>query len=183
MTKHAITIEVDDSNLSRYSDQYLALCWHVAQANPAPYGDYAAAELVERLAREIVRRWLRGVEPALWHHQGRDVYHRELTRFARYNPPEGWQRLPAGSDKAVQTFHSGHWSLKPEAAASLLPGAEAVVKAATAWANAKRPGSDFMAGVRAEKDLVAAVEAAQAGPSDPPADDAEDGTDGPEATS
>ena len=183
MTKHAITIEIDDSKLTGYTDTHLALCWHVAQANPAPYGDYAAAELVEHLAREIVRRWLRGVEPALWHHQGRDVYHRELTRFARYNPPEGWQRLPAGSDEAARSFHSGHWSLKPEAAASLLPGAEAVVKAATAWADAKRPGSDFMAGVRAEKDLAAAVEAVQAGPADPPAEDAEDATDGPEATS
>jgi hypothetical protein len=103
MTKHAITIEIDDERLASYTDERLALCWHVAQANPAEYGDYMAGELVELIGREIIRRWLRNVPPELWHHQGREHFRRELTRFAIYEPGG-----PADLHD-TRAFHSGRW--------------------------------------------------------------------------
>ena len=53
MTKHDVTIEIDDEKLASYTDQRLALFWHVAQANPAEHGDSMAGELAERIGREI----------------------------------------------------------------------------------------------------------------------------------
>jgi hypothetical protein len=99
--KHSITIEVDDGSLASYTDEFLALCWHVAQHNPVPSGDYLAGELAEHIGREIIRRWLRGVPPELWGHQGRHHAQRELRRFARYEPGG-----PSGDPSA---FHSGRW--------------------------------------------------------------------------
>ena len=100
MSKTQITIEFDADALTSFTDERLALLWHVAQASPAPHGDHAAGELAERIGREIIRRWLREVPPALWHHQGRDHYWAELARFARYEPGG-----PAGGPE----FHAGHW--------------------------------------------------------------------------
>ncbi|GAA4699967.1 hypothetical protein [Phytohabitans rumicis] len=154
----AITIEIDDSKLSRYADSFLALAWHVAQANPAPFGDHRAGELVEHIGREIIRRWLGKVPPELWHHQGSHSPHKWLSQFARYTPGEGHQSLPAFSAEHREAFHAGHWSIKPEAAAALLPAGGEVVAAAIEWQEAKRPGGDFMRGVRAEKALAEALE-------------------------
>jgi hypothetical protein len=108
--KHEITIEIDESMLASYTDEYLAVCWHVAQQNPAPHGDYFAGELTERIGREIIRRWLKGVPPELWHHQGRDNTSKELGRFAKYEPG-----APAvlGDPRA---FHSGRWVPRTDAA-------------------------------------------------------------------
>jgi hypothetical protein len=103
MTKHAITIEIDDGKLASYTDERLALCWHVAQANPAEHGDYMAGELAERIGREIIRRWLRGIEPELWRHQGDHHFRRELTRFAKYEPGG-----PADFND-TRAFHPGRW--------------------------------------------------------------------------
>ena len=100
MSKTAITIEFDDDQLASYTDQRLALLWHVAQANPAPHGDHRAGEIVERIGREIIRRWLRDVPPELWHHQGRHYFWAELTKLAKYEPAG-----PAGTPE----FHAGHW--------------------------------------------------------------------------
>jgi hypothetical protein len=114
VTKHAITIEINEADLGRITDERLALFWHVAQANPAPYGDGMAGELVERIGREIIRRWLKGVEPELWHHQGRHHPHKWLTEFAAYEPGEGYkQGAPFGDDENTRAFHSGRWLLKP----------------------------------------------------------------------
>jgi hypothetical protein len=107
VTTHAITIEIDDAKLTSYTDQRLALYWHAAQANPAEHGEYMAGELAEHIGREIVRRWLRGVEPELWRHQGRDHYWRELVRFAKYEPGG-----PADVHD-TRAFHSGRWVPKP----------------------------------------------------------------------
>jgi hypothetical protein len=103
VTIHAITIEINDEKLASYTDEHLALCWHVAQANPAGYGDYMAGELVERIGREIIRRWIQGVPPELWHHQGQEHFRRELTRFAKYEPGG-----PADLHD-TRAFHSGRW--------------------------------------------------------------------------
>lgn len=162
MTKQEITIEIDDDKLRSYPDTFLVTAWHIAQANPAPFGDYHAGELVERLAREIVRRWLRSSDPELWHHQGRDNAQKQLGQFAIYNPPEDWQSLPAGSAEAAHRFHEGHWSIRPEAAAALMPYGADVVKAAIAWADTRKPGTNYARADRAEKDLTQALEALQA---------------------
>lgn len=95
-TKHVISIEIDESMLRSYTDTHLAMLWHVAQANPAKYGDKHAGELVERIGREIIRRWLRDVPPELHHHQGRAYYWKWLTEFAKYVPGEA-------------DFHDGIW--------------------------------------------------------------------------
>jgi hypothetical protein len=106
VSRAEITIEIDDAKLASYSDGFLAACWHAAQWNPAPHGDRAAGELTERIGREIIRRWLRGVPPELWHHQGRDYYRSELSRVAKYEPGDG----PAGSPE----WQAGHWVARAE---------------------------------------------------------------------
>ncbi|OIQ68187.1 hypothetical protein GALL_502270 [mine drainage metagenome] len=73
MAATTITFTVDASDLSRYTDEYIAQLWHIAQANPAPYGDADACDFAEHVGREIVRRWLAGTPPSLWTHQGRHV--------------------------------------------------------------------------------------------------------------
>lgn len=88
MTKHTIAIEIDEAKLSSYTDEYLAVCWHAAQHNPVAYGDQVAGDLVERIGREIIRRWLGTTTPELWHHQGRDHYWHALSQFAKYEPGE-----------------------------------------------------------------------------------------------
>jgi len=114
MTKHAITIEIDEANLTGYTDESLAACWHVAQHNPAPYGDAMACDLTERIGREIIRRWLKNIQPELWHHQGRHPAQKWLTQFATYEPGEGYkQGAPFGDDENTRAFHSGRWVAKP----------------------------------------------------------------------
>lgn len=83
--KTAITFNIDTDRLQSYSDEYIAALWHIAQVNPAPHADHDAGVLVEHIGREIILRWLRGVPVPVWNHQGRDYYHRHLTRFARWN--------------------------------------------------------------------------------------------------
>jgi hypothetical protein len=107
MTCHSITIEIDEAKLAGYTDEYLAVCWHVAQQNPAPYGDYQAGDLAERIGREIIRRWVAGITPELWHHQGRDHTWKELARLAVYEPGG-----PASDPRA---FHAGRWFARPSA--------------------------------------------------------------------
>jgi hypothetical protein len=101
---HVISVEIDESQLSRYTDSFLATAWHVAQLNPAPHGDRAAGELAERVGREIIRRWLKGVPPELWHHQGRDYSRQWLTTFARY--------VPGAADVTDPQWKDGTWVLK-----------------------------------------------------------------------
>lgn len=71
--KVSIAFEVSTDMLPHYADTYLAQLWHVAQANPAPFGDTTACRFVEHLSREIVRRWLAQTPPDLWHHQGEHI--------------------------------------------------------------------------------------------------------------
>ena len=70
MTPVNIAFQVDCSNLPDFTDSYLAQLWHIAQANPAPFGDATACAFAEQVGREIVRRWVRATPPELWHHQG-----------------------------------------------------------------------------------------------------------------
>jgi hypothetical protein len=87
---HKITIEIDEAKLGSYSDEYLAVCWHAAQANPADgFETSTAGDLAERVGREIIRRWLRGAPVELWHHQGRHYPHHQLTKFATFKRGPG----------------------------------------------------------------------------------------------
>ncbi|WP_205717788.1 hypothetical protein [Actinomadura soli] len=101
-----VSIEIDMARLGSYADAHLAMLWQVAQANPAPYDDRQAGELVERIGREIVRRWLSGVTPELWKHQGRSYYWSQLTKFAIYRP---------GGTGSVgdPDWHDGTWVARP----------------------------------------------------------------------
>lgn len=89
MTRHAITIEINDAALPGYTDEFLAMCWHAAQHNPAEFGDAMAGDLTEHIGREVIRRWLKGVQPELWHHQGRYQAEKWLSEFATYRPGPG----------------------------------------------------------------------------------------------
>lgn len=71
MTTTSITFQVDTTQLPHANDSYLAQLWHIAQANPAAFGDMTACNFAEEVGREIVRRWLAATPPELWHHQGR----------------------------------------------------------------------------------------------------------------
>jgi hypothetical protein len=84
MTRHIVSIEIDEAFLSGYSDSFLATLWHVAQANPASIDDPDAGELAERIGREIIRRWLREVPPELWHHQGLHYYGDQLRQLGTW---------------------------------------------------------------------------------------------------
>lgn len=69
-----IKFEIDGANLQSFTDTYIAQLWHVAQANPAPFGDAVACVFAERVGREIVRRWLSSTPPELWTHQASHVH-------------------------------------------------------------------------------------------------------------
>lgn len=88
--KVAVTVEFDLGHLPSYEDGYLALLWHVCQANPAEFGDRAACEAAEAVKMEIVQRWLRDAPVELHNHQGRHVDSRERQdeRLARRRAAE-----------------------------------------------------------------------------------------------
>lgn len=71
MAATSITFQIETDKLAHCTDAYLAQLWHIAQANPAPFGDAQACDFAEQVGREIVRRWLATTPPELWHHQGR----------------------------------------------------------------------------------------------------------------
>ena len=99
----AVTIEIDPNGLRGYTDQRLALCWHVAQANPAPYSDRQAGDLTAKIGWEIIRRWLGSVAPELYHHQPGSYYWDQLRKFAKYEP---------GGPSGTPEFHDGQWVAK-----------------------------------------------------------------------
>ena len=73
MAAITIAFEVDSGRLGSYTDEHLAQLWHIGQANPAPFGDAAACNFAELVGREVIRRWLAQVSPALWTHQASHV--------------------------------------------------------------------------------------------------------------
>lgn len=86
-SKKGITIAIDIDGLEGYTDDYLALCWHVAQANPdSPFESPEPGMIAEHVGREIIRRWLIAVPPRLWDVQGK---HFRIGERAREMPREG----------------------------------------------------------------------------------------------
>ena len=96
-----ITIRIERGELRRYTDEFLATAWHVAQANPAPIQDKEAGELAEYIGREIIRRWLRGTDPGMWHHQGRHHAAMNLSRFAKFDGTDWVATTPGDALDAV----------------------------------------------------------------------------------
>lgn len=103
--KHAITIEIDDdaSALASKTDAYIAQCWHVAQANPAPHSDRDAGELAEHIGREIIRRWLASpvASPELYCHKGQDYYWDTLRKHGSWPGPkhDTWVYEPGKAER------------------------------------------------------------------------------------
>lgn len=84
-----IRIDIDIDALQSYTDEYLAVCWHAAQANPQSSFDSPEPGLIaEHVGREIIRRWLTAVPPALWNVQGNHFAFGEKQRLAA-NVAEG----------------------------------------------------------------------------------------------
>jgi len=101
-----ITIEIDDSRLACHSDKHLAPLWHVAQANPADqFEDQTAGQLVERIGREVIRRWLKATEPELSHHQGRHYYWKQLCKFARVRAGFSRSQQPGMASRGLGAPH------------------------------------------------------------------------------
>lgn len=92
--KQTVTIEVDLSVLGGCTDEHLAMLWHVAQANPAPFADKDACELVERLTFEIVRRWLGKVPPSLYTHKPTSYYWERLRHLGKWDKDMGFVPHP-----------------------------------------------------------------------------------------
>lgn len=55
-----------------------------------------------KIGYEIIRRWLRGQEPSLYHHQERHYYWHQLSKHARWDKDAGeWvPRETAGEQQA-----------------------------------------------------------------------------------
>lgn len=89
MSKTAITIEFDPGRLPTYTDQHLAMLWHLVQANPADgFTRHEPGDLAMRVGWEIIRRWLKGVPPELYRHQQAHHAQYQLGKFAIYRPGE-----------------------------------------------------------------------------------------------
>lgn len=79
--KVVIEIDTDAGALSTLASGHLANLWHVAQTNPAAYGDRDASQLVKSLGDEIVRRWLAEVPADRFVHQAEDQYRNRLAKL------------------------------------------------------------------------------------------------------
>lgn len=108
----AVTVEFDLGQLEGYTDSYLALLWHVCQANPAEFGDRAACEAAEMLKLEIVRRRLKVAPVELHNHQGRHVelQERPFERLARRRA-EAERLVDGASDMQATDMALLGWSL------------------------------------------------------------------------
>ncbi len=106
--KTSITIEFDPGQLPAYTDKYLAMLWHLAQANPADgFRNSQPGDLAMRIGWEIISRWLRTVPPEMYHHQQSHYAQYQLGRFAIYRPGG-----PAWDHEAKDwnpEFYNGHY--------------------------------------------------------------------------
>ena len=126
MTTVSISIDFDPDKLGSYTDTHLAMLWHLVQANPANGFEHSQpGDLAAKVGWEIIRRWLKSVQPELYHHQQRHCSQHQLSKFAIYQP---------GSPD----FHSGHW--EPRAipdTQEMWELLEAKLKELGAWAGSK----------------------------------------------
>lgn len=108
-----ITFELDIDTLSTKTDAYLAQLWHIAQANPAPFGDAAACDFAEAVGREIIARWLAGAPVEKWTHQGRHVLARvrckRIEEAVLYEHSDGRRAAAASAEAATFTHDDPSW--------------------------------------------------------------------------
>lgn len=86
--KTAITIEIDIEALNGLTDEALACVWHVAQANPAPYGDETAGLITEAVGSEIIKRWFKAARVPLHSHQRKSYFHNILVQHGKWGGPD-----------------------------------------------------------------------------------------------
>ena len=79
--KTTVTFNVDTESLGGYTDSYLVQLHHIAQANPAAFGDKDACALADAVKDEIVRRWLTETPVDLWNHKGSHVVHEQFLQY------------------------------------------------------------------------------------------------------
>jgi len=91
MTTTTVTFEIDPNLLDSKTDEYLAELWHIAQANPAPFGDLEAGRLVEKVGREIIKRWLNQTGAELWNHQGCHYAQNILMEHGEHGSDGKWR--------------------------------------------------------------------------------------------
>lgn len=111
--KASITITVNQDGLPHFTDEHLAQLWHIAQANPAPFGDRDACDFAEAVGREIITRWLASVPPALWHHQGRHIQRAKALNAPAeailYEHDDGRYRVARSAEEAEFTRDEPVW--------------------------------------------------------------------------
>jgi len=99
--------------LPHYADEHLAALWHIAQANPAPFGDRAACNFAEHVGREIITRWLAATPPELWHHQGRHIQQAKALNVPAeailYEHNDGRYRVARSAEEAEFTRDEPAW--------------------------------------------------------------------------
>jgi hypothetical protein len=84
--KHEITIEIDETMITRVNDETLAFWWSLAQHNPARGFDAPEpGELAMKIGWEIIRRWLKGTSPELYHHQQSNYYWEQLRHLGKWD--------------------------------------------------------------------------------------------------
>lgn len=100
--KHTLTLAINPSELHTVTDEYLAALWYVAQFQPDAdvFNQKAAGDLVEKIGREIIQRWMRGVPVPVWNVQGNQYYWNQLRRFAKCDG-DNWIAKP---DAAAPTI-------------------------------------------------------------------------------
>jgi hypothetical protein len=98
--KVTVGVEIDMDKLGSVTDEYLASCWHIAQANPAAHGDERAGELVEAVGTEIIRRFLKNVNPELYTHQRCHYFWKILTDNGKWDNSGIWQPSPIKTEES-----------------------------------------------------------------------------------
>src|SRR6266702_3647636 len=97
MTTVSISIDCGPDKLGSYTGTHLAMLWHLVQANPADGFEHSQpGDLAAKAGWEIIRRWLQGVQPEMYHHQQHHNYWHQLSQLAACRPGDG-------------DFHDGHW--------------------------------------------------------------------------
>lgn len=85
--QHQITITVDENALRNTTDEYLSFLWHLAQHNPADWKESPEpGELAMKIGWEIIRRWIKGVEPEMYSHQQSHWHWWQLTKLGKWLP-------------------------------------------------------------------------------------------------
>ena len=113
MTTLTIAFELDTAVLSSKTDSHLAQLWHIAQANPAPFGDVPACEFAEAVGREIIARWMATTSIELWTHQGRHARacrsNGRLDDAVLFEHSDGRWAVAASADSATFTRDDPDW--------------------------------------------------------------------------